>query len=73
MSNDAITQLVAICAGIAGLAAFVSLVLVPVVSSYQRTWERVVAGLLSLWVLAAFIGVGVLAGVVIVLRWPRYF
>jgi len=73
MSNDAITQLVAVCAGIAGLAAFVGLVMVPVVSTYQRVWERVVAGLLSLWVLGAFVGLGVLAGAGVVLYWPRIF
>ncbi|HET6448091.1 MAG TPA: hypothetical protein VFG31_03205 [Conexibacter sp.] len=73
MSHDAVTQLVAVCAGVVGLAAFVGLVLVPVVSSYQRGWERVVAGLLSLWVLGAFIGVGVLAGALVIYEWPRLF
>jgi len=73
MSNDAITQLVAVCAGIAGLAAFVGLVMVPVVSAYQHAWERVVAGLLSLWVLGAFVGLGVLAGAGVIYYWPRLF
>jgi hypothetical protein len=73
MSHDAVTQLVAIVAGIAGLATFVGLVLVPVVSNYQRTWERVVAGLLSLWVLGAFAGVGVLVGALVIYEWPRFF
>jgi len=73
MSNTAITQLVAAGAGLVALAAFVGLVLVPVVSSYQRAWERLVAGLLSLWVLAALVGVGVLAGAAIVYYWPRLF
>jgi hypothetical protein len=73
MSDDAITQLVAICAGIAGLAAFVTLVLVPVVSAYQHAWERVVAGLLTLWVLGALVGVGIAIGLGIVIYWPRYF
>jgi len=73
MSNDAIVQLVVICAGVVGLAAFVSLVTVPVVSSYQRVWERIVAGLLSLWVLAALVGVGVLAGAAVIYYWPKLF
>lgn len=73
MSNDAIVQLVAICAGVVGLAAFVGLVTVPVVSSYQRVWERLVAGLLSLWVLAALVGVGVLAGAAVIYYWPKLF
>lgn len=73
MSNDAIVQLVAICAGVVGLAAFVSLVTVPVVASYERAWERLVAGLLSLWVLAALVGVGVLAGAAVIYYWPKLF
>lgn len=73
MSHDAVTQLVAVCAGVAGLAAYLGLVLVPVVSSYQRAWERVAAGLLSLWVLGAFVGVGVLVGGAVIYYWPRYF
>jgi hypothetical protein len=73
MSHDAVTQLVAVCAGVAGLATFVGLVLMPVVASYQRAWERVVAGLLTLWVLAAFVGVGVLAGAAVIYEWPRLF
>lgn len=73
MTHDAVTQLVALIAGLAGLATFVGLVMVPVVSSYQRGWERVAAGLLSLWVLGAFVGVGVLAGGLLVYEWPRLF
>jgi hypothetical protein len=73
MSRDAVTQLVAVCAGIAGLAVFVTLVTMPVVASYQRAWERVVAGLLSLWVLGAFVAVGVLAGAGVIYYWPRVF
>ena len=73
MSNVEVTQLVAVLAGLVGLAAFASLVLVPVVSAYQRAWERVVAGLLSLWVLGAFVAVGVLAGAGVIYYWPRVF
>jgi putative Mn2+ efflux pump MntP len=73
MSHDAVTQLVAICAGVAALTAFLGLVLMPVVSSYQRAWERIVAGLLSLWVLGAFVGIGILAGAGVIYYWPRLF
>jgi hypothetical protein len=73
MSHDAVTQLVAICAGVAALGVFVGLILVPVVASYQRAWERVVAGLLSLWALGAFAGVGILVGAAVIYYWPRFF
>ena len=36
--------------------------LVPAWMSFSRVWERLVATVLSLYVLAAFIGVGVLLG-----------
>jgi len=73
MAHDALTQLVALLAGVAGLVTFVGLVTIPVVSSYERAWERVAAGLLSLWVLGAFVGVGVLLGGLVVYEWPRVF
>jgi hypothetical protein len=73
MSNDAIVQLVAVGASIIGLVAFVALVTVPVASAYERVWERLVASLLSLWVLAALAGIGVLAGAAVIYYWPRLF
>jgi hypothetical protein len=73
MSNDAIVQLVAVGAGIVGLFAFLALVTVPVASAYERVWERLAAGLLSLWVLAALMGVGALVGAAVIYYWPRLF
>ena len=48
------------------LAAFVILILVPPVSSYGRIWEKAAAGFVSLFVLAALVVIGVIAGLVIV-------
>jgi len=73
MSNDAIVHLVAIGAGAIALIAFLALVTVPVASAYERVWERFVAGLLSLWVLAALVGVGVIAGAAVIYEWPKLF
>ncbi len=55
--------------GLVCLVAFVGLILVPAVSSYGRIWEKAVAGLLSLFVFAALIAVGVVFGIVIVLNY----
>ncbi len=71
MSNQAITYLVAGCAGVFGLAAYVGLILMPAVQSYSKAWERVAAGFLSLYILAAFVGVGVAGGAAIVWFWDR--
>ena len=73
MTNQTITYLVAAgCAGIA-LIAFTTLVLVPVLSSYRGVVGRVGAFLLSLYVLAAFVGVGVVVGALIIVKWPEWF
>lgn len=71
MSNESITYLVAGCAGVFGLAAYVALILVPAWNSYGRTWERLCAAFLSLYVLAAFLGVGVAGGAAVVWFWDR--
>ncbi len=73
MSNSSITYLVGGgCAAIA-LLAFVTLVVVPAVTSYRGVLQRTAAVVLSLYVLAALVVVGVLAGAAIVVEWPRVF
>jgi hypothetical protein len=53
-------------AGLISLAAFVGLILVPALSSYGRLWEKAAAGVLSLFVLAALILIGVVVGLAVV-------
>jgi Na+/H+-dicarboxylate symporter len=73
MSNQAITYLVGAVLGVFGLAAFGALVVVPAVTAYRRPLQRVAAVILSLYVLAALIGIGILGGALIVFEWPRVF
>lgn len=73
MSNDSVTYLVGACAGVFGLAAFIALVIVPAVSSYKGALQRVGAVVLSLYVLAALVGIGVMLGALIVYEWPHFF
>ena len=47
--------------------------LAPAVTAYRRPLERFAVVILSLYVLAALIGVGVLLGALIILEWPRVF
>ncbi|HEU0318792.1 MAG TPA: hypothetical protein VFR49_15765 [Solirubrobacteraceae bacterium] len=61
MSNTSTIYIVAGCCGVLGLAAFLGLILVPAWSSYTRLWQRLAASFLSLYVLAALLGIG-LAG-----------
>ncbi len=52
--------------GLISLAAFVSLILVPALSSYGRLWEKAAAGILSLIVLLVLVLIGVVAGLAVV-------
>jgi hypothetical protein len=53
-------------AGLISLAAFVGLILIPALSSYGRLWEKAAAGVLSLFVLAALVLIGVVIGLAVV-------
>jgi hypothetical protein len=71
MSNTSITYLVGACAGVFSLAAFAAWVLVPAWTAYSRVWERLAALVLSLYVLLAFVGLGLVAGAVVIWFWDR--
>jgi hypothetical protein len=73
MSNVAITYLVAAVSGVLGVAAFAGWVLVPAWASYSRPWQRAAATVMSLYVLAAMLGLGLLGGAAIVWFWDRIF
>jgi hypothetical protein len=53
-------------AGLVTLVAFVTLILVPALSSYGRVWEKAAAGFLSLFVLVALVVAGVVIGLAVV-------
>ena len=69
MSRTFVNDLVAACAGVFGLALYAGLILVPAWTSYSRLWERLAASLLSLYVLAVLVGVGVGAALAAVYFW----
>jgi hypothetical protein len=73
VSNTDVTYLVGAVSAVLGLAAFVWLVVAPAVTSYRRPLERLAVVVLSGYVLAAFVAIGVVLGVVIVAEWPRLF
>jgi hypothetical protein len=54
MSNDTLTLVIAGTAAGISVIAWVALVLVPAWTSFSRVWERLVATVLSVYVLAAF-------------------
>jgi hypothetical protein len=69
MSRTSLTDLVAICAVVFGLALYAGLILVPAWNSYSRIWERLAAAFMSLYVLIVFVGIGVLGAVAVVYYW----
>jgi hypothetical protein len=58
-------------AGLVSVSVFVGLILAPALGSYGRAWEKLVAGFLSLFVLAALVLVGLVIGVVVFLNWDK--
>jgi hypothetical protein len=69
MSRTDINYLVAVCAGTFGLALYAGLILIPAWTSYPRVWQRLAATVLSLYVLAVLVGVGVAGALVAVYFW----
>jgi len=61
----------ALAAGIVG-AGYIAFILVPAISAYGRIWEQVAAGFLTLFILAALIGMGGALGLAIVWSFDRY-
>jgi hypothetical protein len=62
---------IAMAAGVA-LVGYVVYILLPAVQSYGRAWERVAAGFLSLFILAALLGVGLSLGFAVVYFYDNY-
>ena len=69
MSNESIILLVAARSSVFGIAAWVGLLAIPAWQSYSRVWERISAVFLSLYVVAAFMGLGVALGALVVWLW----
>jgi hypothetical protein len=69
MSRAQINELVAGGAGVLGLVLYAGLILIPAWTSYTRVWERLAATVLSLYVLAVLVGVGVAGALAAVYFW----
>jgi hypothetical protein len=69
MSRSTINELVAGGAAIAGLGLYAGLILRPAWTSYSRVWERLAAAVLSLYVLALLVGLGVVGALAAVYFW----
>jgi hypothetical protein len=69
MTSTQITYVVASVCAIGAITAYIALIAYPAWSAYSRTWERVAASFLSLFVLLALVVVGALGGAAIAYYW----
>jgi hypothetical protein len=68
-----VTQLTLGGGGLIVLIAYVALIVVPAWKSYGRAWERVAASFLTLFILAALVGLGTAAGAGVVRAYEYWF
>ena len=71
VSSESVIYVIAGCAGVLSLAAWAAWVLVPAWSAYSRLWERLLATVLSVYVLAAMVLVGAGLGAAILWYWDQ--
>ena len=62
---------ITLATGIVG-AGYIGFILVPAVSAYSRPWEKVGAGVLSLFILATLVGIGAAIGLAVVWSYDQY-
>ena len=66
-----VTYIILATAGVVGFSFFAVWILAPTWTAYGRTWERLAAATLSVFVLAAFVGAGILIGLVVLYYWDE--
>jgi O-antigen ligase len=71
MSNTAITYLIAAVVGVTSLSLWSWLILVPAITAYTRWWERVVAAVMSVYILLAMLAAGGLVGAIFLWYYDR--
>ena len=62
---------IALAAGLV-IACYVALILIPAWRCYGRLWERVAASVLTLFILATVLGIGVVIGLAVVWTYDTY-
>ena len=72
MSDDQITYLVVGATALVSVIAWVVLIAVPAWGAYWRLRERLLALVMSVYVLAAFLGMGAFVGAAFVYYYDRF-
>jgi len=66
-----VTYIILAAAGVVGFGTFAVLIFAPAWTAYGRTWERLAAAFLSMFVLAAFAGLGLGVGLIVLYYWDQ--
>jgi hypothetical protein len=66
------TQIVIGLAGALALLCYVALILLPAIRCYGRVWEKLAAGVLTLYVLGTLLGIGAAIGLAVVWSYDQY-
>jgi hypothetical protein len=66
------TEIVIVLAGALVLACYVALILIPATRCYGRVWEKLAAGVLTLYVLGTLLGIGAAIGLALVWSYDTY-
>ena len=66
------TELAITLATAIAVVGYVTFILVPAVSAYNRVWEKIGAGFLTLFILATLVGMGAALGFAIVWSYDTY-
>lgn len=66
------TQIVIGLAGALALLCYAALILMPAIRCYGRVWEKLAAGVLTLYVLGTVLGIGAAIGLAIVWTYDTY-
>ena len=66
------TEVVIALAGALALACYVALIVIPATRCYGRVWEKLAAGVLTLYVFGALIGIGAALGLAVVWTYDTY-
>ena len=71
-NNLTTSEIAFLAGGFVGFAGYVVFILVPAWSSYGRVWERVAASFLTLYMLAAMLGIGAVLGLAVVAVYANF-
>jgi hypothetical protein len=66
------TEVVIGLAGALALVCYIALILIPATRCYGRVWEKLAAGVLTLYVLGTLLGIGAAVGFAIVWTYDTY-